>query len=399
MLRVGLTGGIGAGKSTVSARLAEHGAVLIDADAIAREVVARGTEGLDEVVAEFGTRILTEQGDLDRPKLAATVFSDATARARLNGIVHPRVGARTAELIEGAAEDAIVVHDVPLLVENGLAPAYHLVIVVDAPVPLRIERLLASRDMTEQQARERIEAQASEAQRRAVADVWLDNAGSADETLRAVDELWADRLVPFEANQRLGRCAEPETPRIVDYDRRWPEIAERLRARITSAVGDYPVQHIGSTSVPGLGAKDVIDMQLLVPDLDTADRLAGALAGIGLPAREGQWWDNTKPGWDDANPAGGKVLKRFHGSADPGRFTHLHVRVADGPAAECALLFRDWLRADQEETAAYLVRKRELADRHASTGEYAQAKEPWFDRAYERARAWARRTGWVPPES
>src|SRR5438874_7002447 len=128
MLRVGLSGGIGSGKSTVAGRLAEHGAMLIDADRIAREVVEPGTDGLAEVVEAFGADLLDPDGALDRPALAARVFGDDVARARLNAIVHPRVGARTQELTEQAADDAIVVYDVPLLVENGLAPFYHLVI-------------------------------------------------------------------------------------------------------------------------------------------------------------------------------------------------------------------------------------------------------------------------------
>lgn len=388
-MRIGLTGGIGAGKSTVSARLVEHGAVLIDADAISREVVAKGTEGHAEVVAEFGAEILAEDGELDRQRLAAKVFAEDSARARLNGIVHPRVGARTAELLEQAPKDAIVVHDVPLLVENGLAPAYQLVLVVDAPEEDRIARLAGSRGMPEQDARGRIKAQASPEARRAVADVWLDNAGAPDAVLREVDELWAERLVPYEANQRLGRPVDPATPRILEYEEDWPRAARRLINRITAAVGEYPIEHVGSTSVPGLGAKDVLDLQLLVEDLGEADRIADTLAGIGLPGYQGEWWDNTE--------SGQRSPKRLHGSADPGRPVHLHVRRADAPGAEYALLFRDWLRAEPEARDDYLARKRELAERHTSTEEYAAAKEPWFAQARERMRAWAERTGWRMP--
>src|SRR5690349_19395640 len=129
MLRVGLTGGIGSGKSTVARRLAEHGAVVIDADKIAREVVEPGTDGLAEIHAAFGDDVISD-GALDRAALAQRVFTDETARATLNGIVHPRIGARTGELMAAAPADAIVVHDVPLLVENHLGPAYHLVLVV-----------------------------------------------------------------------------------------------------------------------------------------------------------------------------------------------------------------------------------------------------------------------------
>src|SRR3954470_23041384 len=171
MLRVGLTGGIGSGKSTVAGRLAEHGAVVIDSDKLAREVVEPGTPGLAELVEAFGDGILAGDGTLDRAELARRAFADDASRARLNGITHPKIGARTAELMAAAPEDAVVVHDVPLLVENGLGPNYHLVIVVDAPGQTRVHRLVEARGMSEVDVRARIEAQAGEDARRAAADV------------------------------------------------------------------------------------------------------------------------------------------------------------------------------------------------------------------------------------
>ncbi|GAB7047273.1 hypothetical protein JCM9534A_23990 [Catenuloplanes indicus JCM 9534] len=194
MLSVGLTGGIGAGKSAVSARLAELGAIVIDSDVLAREVVAPGTDGLAELVATFGDGILTADGTLDRPALGALVFGDDTARRRLESIIHPRVRARSTELAEAAPDDAIVVHDVPLLVESGLAPLYQLVVVVETPEPIRIARLTRDRGMTEDAARARIAAQATDAQRREVADVVLSNAGTHAELISAVDALW-ERLL------------------------------------------------------------------------------------------------------------------------------------------------------------------------------------------------------------
>ena len=145
---VGLTGGIGAGKSAVAPRLAERGAVIIDADRLAREVVAAGTDGLAEVVAAFGAGVLGPDGELDRPALGRRVFGDDAARRRLEAIIHPRVRARTAELGHAAPADAIVVNDVPLLVEAGLAPTYHLVVVVLAAERTRIRRLAETRGMT-----------------------------------------------------------------------------------------------------------------------------------------------------------------------------------------------------------------------------------------------------------
>ncbi|HVV20130.1 MAG TPA: dephospho-CoA kinase, partial [Pseudonocardiaceae bacterium] len=218
MLRVGLTGGIGSGKSTVAARLAELGATLIDSDRVAREVVEVGTDGLAEVVDTFGDGVLAADGSLDRAALAKIVFNDAAQRAKLNAIVHPRIGRRTARLLADAAPDAIVVHDVPLLVENGLAPVYQLVIVVDTPVAERVRRLVGSRGMTEDDVRARIATQATDGARRAAADVWLDNSGPREQVLAAVDELWRDRLVPFEENVRLNRRPPRGSPRLVPYD-------------------------------------------------------------------------------------------------------------------------------------------------------------------------------------
>ncbi|MFE2458941.1 dephospho-CoA kinase [Streptomyces sp. NPDC059402] len=192
MLKVGLTGGIGAGKSEVSRLLVEHGAVLIDADRIAREVVAPGTPGLAAVVAAFGEDVLAEDGGLDRPRLGSIVFSDPEKLAVLNGIVHPLVGERSRALEEAAAEDAVVVHDVPLLTENGLAPLYDLVVVVDADPATQLDRLVRLRGMTEQDARARMAAQATREQRREIADVVVDNDVPLEELRRRVEEVWAD---------------------------------------------------------------------------------------------------------------------------------------------------------------------------------------------------------------
>ena len=192
MLRVGLTGGIGAGKSEVSRRLAEQGAVLIDADAVAREVVAPGTPGLTEVVAAFGPGVLRPDGSLDRTRLGEIVFADPDARARLNAIVHPRVRARMSELEQAAGNAGIVVHDVPLIAENGLAGAYDLVVVVDAPERVQADRLIRHRGMTRDQATARIAAQASRQERLAIAGIVIDNSGSLSELDRQAGELWTE---------------------------------------------------------------------------------------------------------------------------------------------------------------------------------------------------------------
>ncbi|MFJ9429715.1 dephospho-CoA kinase [Streptomyces sp. NPDC101490] len=192
MLKVGLTGGIGAGKSEVSRLLVSYGAVLIDADRIAREVVELGTPGLAAVVAAFGEDVLTDAGTLDRPKLGSVVFADAERLATLNAIVHPLVGARSAELESHAGAGDVVVHDVPLLAENGLAPLYDLVVVVDASPETQLDRLVRLRGMAESEARARMAAQATRAARLAVADVVIDNDGPLDALAPQVRKLWED---------------------------------------------------------------------------------------------------------------------------------------------------------------------------------------------------------------
>jgi dephospho-CoA kinase len=195
VLRIGLTGGIGSGKSTVAALLAARGAVVVDADRIAREVVEPGTPGLAAVVDAFGPGVLTAEGALDRPALASVVFADPAARARLDEVVHPRVRARAAELVAAAPADAVVVQDVPLLVETGQAGSYDLVLVVEADLETRVQRLV-DRGLTEQDARARIASQATDAQRRAVADVVLLNDGAREELAAQVDRFWTERVVP-----------------------------------------------------------------------------------------------------------------------------------------------------------------------------------------------------------
>jgi len=195
VLRIGLTGGIGSGKSTVSRLLAERGAVIVDADVIAREVVEPGTPGLAAVVDAFGPGIVADDGSLDRPALAAVVFADPEARRRLDGIVHPLVRARATEVAGAAPPDAVVVNDVPLLVETGQAAAYDLVLVVEADTETRVARLV-QRGLTADDARARMAAQATDEQRRAVADVVLDNSGTEDELAAQVDRLWRERLAP-----------------------------------------------------------------------------------------------------------------------------------------------------------------------------------------------------------
>ena len=195
MLRIGLTGGIGSGKSTVSRLLAARGAVIVDADVIAREVVEPGTPGLAAVVEAVGAQVLAKDGSLDRPALAGVVFGDPEARRRLDAIVHPLVRARATQVAAGAPADAVVVHDVPLLVETGQAASYDLVLVVEADPATRVARLV-QRGLTAEDARARMAAQATDEQRRAVADVVLDNSGTPEQLTAQVDRFWAERVGP-----------------------------------------------------------------------------------------------------------------------------------------------------------------------------------------------------------
>jgi dephospho-CoA kinase len=396
VLRVGLTGGIGAGKSAVAQRVAALGAVVIDADKLAREVVAAGTDGLAAVVEAFGPEVIGADGELDRPALGARVFADPAARVRLEKIVHPRVRARTAALTSASPSDAIVVNDVPLLVETGLVPSYHLVIVVDAPVATRVERLVRTRGMTEEDAAARISAQAGDEARRAAGDVVISNDGTLEELHERVDRVWRERLIPYERNVRLRHQAVSGTATmVVDPDPAWPAQAARLAARIDHALRaqlgrEAVVAHIGSTAVPGLRAKDKIDLMLEVATLEEADKLRDALADAGLPRREGEWHDNAR------GMPGQTWPKRLHGSADPGRPVNLHVRVKGSPGWRFALLMRDHLRDVPEARAEYAAAKERWRAAHPELHGYAEAKEPWFDAEATAAQEWAEATGWQP---
>ncbi len=390
MLRVGLTGGIGSGKSMVAARLAHCGAWIIDSDRIAREVVELGTPGLRAVVDDFGDEVLAENGTLNRSALAARVFDDAEARRRLNAIVHPLVAARSAELVAAAPPDAIMVHDVPLLVENDLAAEFPLVVVVYADAAVRLRRLVEQRGMAHPDAAARIAAQATDAQRQAVADVWLDNSAAAERTLAAVDRLWTQRLVPFETNLRHhSGAARAAGPVLAAPDPTWPDQARRVIARITRVAGEraHRIDHIGSTAVPGLDAKDVLDVQVVVGDLATTSHIADELIAVGLVGQHGRWWDNARDGsvWDKAMAT----------NADPARAVNCHIRTASSPAWREALLLRDWLRAHPSGAIDYAQLKHRLAAQQwENIDAYAQAKTPFVHGALDRAEQWAGRIGW-----
>ncbi|WP_211880003.1 dephospho-CoA kinase [Pseudarthrobacter albicanus] len=415
MLKIGLTGGIASGKSVVASRLRELGAVLVDADALAREVVELGTPGLARVVDAFGAGVLRADGSLDRPRLGSVVFGNPERLAVLNGIIHPLVRERAAALVAAALVAAaqaspaqpspafggtVVVQDIPLLVETGQGSSFHLVLVVDAPDDVRVQRMVEHRNMTVGDARSRMAAQATREERLAAADVVLDNSGTRDELRAAVDTLWEQRLAPFALNVAQQRiAARPGGPVLSAASPEWAGQARRLAARLQAAAQQdiLVVDHIGSTAVPGLEAKDVIDLQLSVRDLGTADRIAPLLAAAGFPRWPGIISDTPRPPHPDPADWG----KRLHGSADPGRPVNIHLRAAGSPGWRYALCFRDWLRADADARRDYAAEKWRVAALHGedkSTAGYAADKEGWLTGyAAPRMEAWAQRTGWQPP--
>lgn len=287
-LKIAVTGGIGAGKSTLSARLGALGAVVVDSDRVAREVVAPGTIGLARVAAEFGSGVLSADGSLDRAALAAIVFGDVAARRRLEEITHPLVRQQFDSRLAEAPADAIVVNDIPLLVDQRVAAGFHLVIGVHAAPELRIERLVA-RGLAAADARARIDAQIDDHRRAELCDVWLANHGDHGELTTAVDQLWARRVLAMR-DALLDRRAVPAE--------QWaglrPGLAERTELRVRNAL-QTPVD---------LRADDSgIEVELPeTPPPAVADRLAAA----GFPPEPG-----SEDNWGSADPALRILIRPF----------------------------------------------------------------------------------------
>lgn len=311
MLLIGLTGGIGAGKSTVARVLEQAGAAIVDADAIAREVVAPGAPALQELVTAFGPDILTPEGALDRPGLAAVAFADRASTQRLNAIMHPAIAELTAERFRAHTDRELVVHDVPLLVENGMSARYHLALLVDVPAEVRLERLIDSRGMDRADAERRIAAQASDAQRHRACDVVIDNAGEQAATAAAVERLVHERLLPFSRNLAAGLPASreqaatdgaPEGPR----ERAWA--AERLTARIRHACAEAGVE-IDSVERTDDAAAGAIALTAVPGAGESEERFGAALGAAGFPPVPA----------GAADTPGQQSARSLHRSADPGR--------------------------------------------------------------------------------
>ncbi len=399
MLRVGVTGGIGSGKSTVARLLGELGAVVIDADQIAREVVEPGEPALAAIRERFGDEVIRADGSLDRAGLAAIVFPNPDELAALEAITGPAIAERVAHRRAAVGQDDVTVFDMPLLVEHGLWVHEHLTVVVGAETETRVQRLVA-RGLDEADARARIATQATDEDRRAAADVWIDNNGALEVLSTRVDELWNERIVPFNENVLGGiRSLRPELGAVVEPREDWPARARRLVAKLEAALEGLAsvtdVEHIGSTAVPGLLAKDVIDLQIGVRELSDADseRFRAAMRDAGFAESPGNTQDAPHPPGSDPEP----WTKRFYGSCDPGNIAHVHVRAHGSKGWELALLFREWLQAVPAERDAYAAEKRRLLDLDPRTSAYVEAKEPWFLAAHDRAQEWRRSAGWEPP--
>ncbi|MGB8385646.1 MAG: dephospho-CoA kinase [Dermatophilaceae bacterium] len=396
MLRLGLTGGIGSGKSSVAGVLRELGALVTDADLVAREIVEPGRPALAAIAAEFGSQVIRPDGTLDRPGLAAIVFPSPERLLALEAITDPAIAARAAQLRAEVPPDRIDVYDFPLLVERGSWVHEHLTLVVGASERVRVKRLVEERGLPERDAQARIAAQADDEQRRAAADLWVDNDGSRQATRAMVQRIWHERLVPYDENLRHGiRARRPEVTQLVAPDPKWPAQGSRVVARIAAALAGLGVrvEHVGSTAVPRLPAMDVIDVQVGVRRLADADqpafgagmRVAGYLLAPGYPA--------------DRPPCGAAAVgweKRFYGGADPGRVVHVQVRETGSAGHDFTLALRDWLRALPAERDGYAAEKGRLAGLHPRTRDYGAAKQEWFDTAYRRVMAWTQEVGWTP---
>lgn len=388
MLLIGVTGGIGSGKSTFATMLADHGAVRIDADQLARDAVAPGTVGLAEVVAHFGPGVIRD-GALDRSALAAIVFSDPSALEILERITHPQVRRLFEIKIAALPPDSIVVHEVPLLAEKSLEAQYHLVIGVACSESIRVDRLLL-RGLDRDEIDRRMRNQFGDAERNRHCDVVIDNGGDVTDLAASVESAWL-RISTFAGNINAARPARrDQSLTLVDHDASWPEQAQRLIRRLHRHLGTLPIAHVGSTAVPGLIAKDVIDLQVSVADL--ADVEDEAFLAAGFAPHPSIDRDAPRPSEPDPE----QWRKRLFGSCDPGRPVNIHVRPIGSVGERYALLFTAWMRGDAQARADYAKLKSTLSASLTTTSDYAQAKEPWFHEQEARMLRWAAETGWLP---
>ncbi|WP_019157480.1 dephospho-CoA kinase [Brevibacterium senegalense] len=291
-LLLGLTGGIGAGKSTVAALLADRGAGIVDADRIAREVVEPGEPALEALRREFGDAVLAVDGALDRAALAGLAFATPERTAALNAIMHPAIAQRTAARLAEHAHLPVVVHDVPLLVENGMTGNYHLSLLVDVPEETRLERLTTSRGLDREDAQRRIRAQATDAQRHLACDTALDNAGTQEHLRAQVARLWEDRIEPFRRNRAAGIPARPLPLTGTEAGEEAQRAAgARLVARLERTAGRAGVPATASASP----AADGVAIDLRVPAGTDPEAVGALLRDAGYAPRDDRWL-TTDPG-------------------------------------------------------------------------------------------------------
>jgi dephospho-CoA kinase len=320
---VGLTGGIGSGKSTVARRFAELGAVVIDADQIAREVVEPGEPTLARIRDRFGAQVISADGSLDRAGLAAIVFPDPEALAALNAITGPAILARVARLRAEVPGDRVSVFDMPLLVERRLWVHEHLTVVVDVDVETRVKRLVELRGLDEADVRHRMANQATDEERGAVADVVIDNSGSPEELVARVDRVWHERIAPYAANLVSGipaRSPGPETP--TSPTPGWADRGERAVARLSAALAaaGLPAE-VEQVAARGSGADEVVDIQVRLAATADAEctELTAALRDAGYVS-SGELWAGAADGPDSAASA-----RRGYAGCDPGQVVRVQV--------------------------------------------------------------------------
>ena len=374
VLRVGLTGGIGSGKSTAARRFAARGAVLVDSDVLAREVVAPGTDGLAEVVAAFGDGVLGRDGALDRPALAAVVFADPPARERLNAIVHPRVRDRTEQLAAAAAADAIVVQDVPLLVETASPAAFALVVVVHADAAVRVRRLVDARGMSAADARARIAAQADDDTRRAAADVWLDNTGRPRRWRPRSTRCGTGGSCPSRptCGDRRPVLAPPGGP--VAPDPGW-----------AAAATGSPLVWPGPPGSPP--ARRHTSARPLCPGCPRSTSSTSSSPSTPAPTSRRSGPRSTPPGSPVWTSGPVRRAEWGHAGADPGCPVRVHGCAAGSPAWRAALLRRDWLRDDA-------VARARAPGWRCCAAQTGRRRRPWEEAAVTRMDDWAASSGW-----
>lgn len=409
MLEIGLTGGIGSGKSTIAHELASLGAHVIDSDQLARDVVAPGTEGLAQVVASFGPEMLFEDGNLDRAKLGRRVFSKPEDLATLNGIIHPLVRQRSEEKVRALPPGAVVVHDVPLLVEKHMAKLYDLVMVVSASRATRQKRLLDSRALSLEDIERRMAAQATDEARREVADIWLNNDGDPTATTHVLRQVWHERLAPYAVNLANERPASHSgllnLLRSQQNGRNWhikaTQMANRIGYRLGIREGD--ICHIGATAVPGLDAEDVVELQLGVATRREAESVTASLASAGYPLvadAEGgaacedfeRWWSTHA----QTVGSGRDGFERVHASADPGQNALVYVRQISSARWAYPLLMRDWLRADPRARDDFSRVRARWAGASVSRETFAAQCAAYLDGVTPAALAWAEQNWRLP---